>query len=81
VYLSHRYYDPNISSDQAAGLAEYWISETASQDPKVGGQIRIAKVYPGNGYKALADDEVFMLRKRNQKLNDKLRGFFKNGGR
>jgi hypothetical protein len=43
---------PDISSDQAAGLAEYLISETASQDQKVGGQIRIAKVFPGNGYKA-----------------------------
>jgi 20S proteasome alpha/beta subunit len=81
VYLSHRYYDPNISGDQAAGLAEYLISETASQDPKVGGQIRIAKVLPGSGYKALTDDEVSTLRKRNQKLNDRLRGFFKSGGR
>jgi hypothetical protein len=44
VYLSHRYYDPNISSDQAAGLAEYLISETASQDPKVGGPIRIVLI-------------------------------------
>jgi hypothetical protein len=81
VYLSHRYYDPNASSDQAAGLAEYLISETASQDPKVGGPIRIAKVFPDTGYKALTDDEVSMLRRRNQKLNDKLRGFFKSGGR
>jgi hypothetical protein len=47
IYLSHRYYDPNISSDKAAALAEYLISETASQDPKVGGPIKIAKVLPG----------------------------------
>ena len=40
IYLSHRYYDPNISSDKAAALAEYLISETASQDPKVGGPIK-----------------------------------------
>jgi hypothetical protein len=80
VYLSHRYYDPNISGDQAAGLAEYLMSETASQDPKVGGPVRIAKVCPVKGYKALTDDEVFMLRKRNQELNNKLREFFRNGG-
>ena len=40
VYLSHRYYDPAISCDNAAALAEYLISETASQDQKVGGPIR-----------------------------------------
>jgi hypothetical protein len=40
-------YLPNISSDKAAALAEYLISETASQDPKVGGPIKIAKVLPG----------------------------------
>jgi 20S proteasome alpha/beta subunit len=79
VYLSHRYYDPDISCDQAAGLAEYLISETASQDPKVGGPIRIAKVSPENGYEALTNDEVSRLRIRNQELNDKLRGFFKGG--
>lgn len=39
VYLSHRCYDPAISCDNAAALAEYLISETASQDPKVGGPI------------------------------------------
>jgi hypothetical protein len=61
-------------------LAEYLISETASQDPKVGGPVRIAKVCPVKGYKALTDDEVFMLRKRNQELNNKLREFFRNGG-
>jgi hypothetical protein len=75
VYLSHRYYDPNISADSAAALAEYLISETASQDPKVGGPIRIAKVTPA-GYQSLSDADVDLLRKRNQKLNAKLKRFF-----
>jgi hypothetical protein len=78
VYLSHRYYDPGISGDNAAALAEYLISETASQDPKVGGPIRIAKVTAG-GYQALTDDEVAALKKRNQRLNDKLKRFFTGG--
>ena len=80
VYLSHRYYDAAISSDNAAALAEYLIAETASQDPKVGGPIRIAKVLP-NSYQLLTDDQVSELKKRNQKLNDKLKRFFMTGAR
>jgi hypothetical protein len=79
VYLSHRYYDPSISGESAAALAEYLISETASQDPKVGGPIRIAKVTAA-GYQLLTDSEVAALKKRNQKLNDKLKRFFVGGG-
>jgi 20S proteasome alpha/beta subunit len=79
VYLSHRYYDPAMTADSAAALAEYLISETASQDPKVGGPIRIAKVLP-TGYHPLTDDEVSALKKRNSKLNAKLKRFFMGGG-
>jgi 20S proteasome alpha/beta subunit len=63
VYLSHRYYDPGISTDNATALAEYLISETASQDPKVGGPIRIAKV-SATGYQSLTDAQVEALHKR-----------------
>jgi hypothetical protein len=80
VYLSHRYYDPAMTADSAAALAEYLISETASQDPKVGGPIRIAKVLP-TGYHPLTDDEVSALKKRNARLNSKLKRFFMGGGR
>jgi hypothetical protein len=79
IYLSHRYYDPAMTSDSAAALAEYLISETASQDPKVGGPIRIAKVLP-TGYHPLTDEEVSALKKRNMKLNNKLKRFFMGGG-
>jgi 20S proteasome alpha/beta subunit len=79
VYLSHRYYDPAMTGESAAALAEYLISETASQDPKVGGPIRIAKVLP-SGYHPLSDNEVSALKKRNAKLNGKLKRFFMAGG-
>jgi 20S proteasome alpha/beta subunit len=79
IYLSHRYYDPSMNCESAAALAEYLITETASQDPKVGGPVRIAKVTP-NGYQPLTDTEVQALKKRNQKLNAKLKSFFRNGG-
>jgi 20S proteasome alpha/beta subunit len=79
IYLSHRYYDPAITLENAAALAEYLITETASQDPKVGGPVRIAKVTPA-GYQLLTDEEVTVLKKRNQRLNTKLKRFFRNGG-
>jgi 20S proteasome alpha/beta subunit len=79
IYLSHRYYDPGINMDSAAALAEYLITETASQDPKVGGPVRIAKVTAA-GYRPLTDSEVAALKKRNQRLNAKLKSFFRSGG-
>jgi len=75
VYLSHRYYDPAITPDGAAALAEYLISETASQDPKVGGPIKIAKVTSA-GYQPLTDAQIEALHKQNQRLNKRLKSFF-----
>lgn len=75
VYLSHRYYDPTITGNNAAALAEYLISETASQDPKVGGATRIAKVTAA-GYRELTDAAIKKLEIRNKSLNKKLKTFF-----
>ncbi len=41
VYLSHSYFDPSMTGQNAAALAEFLMRETASQDPKVGGPIHI----------------------------------------
>lgn len=79
IYLFHRYYDPTITLERARALAEYLISETASQDPKVGGPIHIAEVTP-DGYKKLTDDEVKKLNEANGSLNRNLRSFFLKGG-
>ncbi|MDO9333978.1 MAG: hypothetical protein Q7T57_05595 [Dehalococcoidales bacterium] len=75
VYLAHRYYDPSISIEQAKALAEYLIAETASQDPKVGGPIRIAEINV-TGYRELTTKEVEQIHSENEKLNQNLRKFF-----
>lgn len=75
IYLSHRYYDPAITGDKAAALAEYLISETASQDPKVGGPVRIARVTV-QGVQQLTAVEVANLQKKNGTLNKRLKRFF-----
>ncbi len=78
IYLSHRYYDPAMTADNAAALAAYLISETASQDPKVGGPIRMAKVTQ-SGYVELTVEDVNRLMVRNEGLNAHLKRFFLNG--
>lgn len=81
VYLVHRYYDPSISINKAKALAEYLINETASQDPKVGGPIRIATIDPVSGYKELPENEVKNITEDNAQLNLELRQFFMEGQR
>ncbi len=80
IYLVHRYYDKNISIPKATALAEYLITETASQDPKVGGKIDIATI-TSRGFRRLTENQVLAVHKRNEALNRKLRGFFATGGR
>lgn len=76
VYLVHRYYDPSISVEKAKALAEYLIRETASQDPKVGGPIRMAEITPIEGYRELAPDTIKGIHEANEELNERLRRFF-----
>jgi hypothetical protein len=78
VYLVNRYYDPTMPTAKAKALSEYLISETASQDPKVGGPIRIAEITP-TAYRALPVEEVNELHEENEALNQRLRDFFVSG--
>ncbi len=79
VYLVHRYYDPSIPLERAKALAEYLITETASQDPKVGGPIKMAQITPVEGYKELLETEMSEIHRANEKLNTQLREFFLEG--
>lgn len=79
VYLMHRYYNDHITLAKAQALAEYLIVETASQDPKVGGPIKVGIVKP-RGYEALTKSQVETIHKKNESLNRRLRKFFAPGG-
>jgi 20S proteasome alpha/beta subunit len=80
VYLVHRYYDPGISIEKAKALAEYLIIETASQDPKVGGPVKLAVITPDKGYAALERAEIEAIHRDNEALNKRLREFFLKAG-
>jgi 20S proteasome alpha/beta subunit len=80
IYLANRYYDPSISTERAKALAEYLISETASQETKVGGRIRMAIISPKDGYNELTEEDVKAISDENAALNKSLREFFLKGG-
>jgi 20S proteasome alpha/beta subunit len=76
VYLMHRLYDPKMTVANLARLAVYLISETATQDPKVGGPIRIATITKTEGYKELHAADVEDIKKKNAVQSERLKKFF-----
>ena len=61
---------------QLKALAAYVISETATQDPKVGGPIQMAEISAYKGFVEIADTEIREIIVRNEEQNKKLREFF-----
>ncbi len=76
TYLTHRLFDPSKPVRALANLAEYLISETASQDPKVGGPIKVALITAEGGYRDLSEEELEAIRTRNQEATKLLRDSF-----
>lgn len=79
IYLLNRLYSKDISLQSAVELSAYCISETATQDGKVGGAIQIAEITPKNGFKAYSKEEAAEIIEENKKQSQSLQGlFFKN---
>jgi len=77
TYLMHRFYDPSAKVASLAKLAAYMITETATQDPKVGGPVRMAIIHEQHGYRDLSGDEVSRIVEDNKRKIEKMRaGFF-----
>lgn len=76
IYLLNRLYSKDMPLDSAAELAAYCISETATQDGKVGGPIQIAKITPKEGFRALAQTQVDRIIKENTKQSQLLKRLF-----
>jgi 20S proteasome alpha/beta subunit len=75
-YLKHRLYDRAMSLDAGKALAAYLIAETATQDPKVGGRIKIATIAAAVGYTLLETEEVDLIVRDNEKQSAELRRWF-----
>ncbi len=80
TYLAHRLYDSNMKVEQLVPLAIHLISETATQDPKVGGPIRVAIIESGKNYREISESRIPQIVKRNETMNRKIREFFAGGG-
>lgn len=81
TYLAHRLYNPEMKRQQLVALAVYLISETATQDPKVGGPIRVAEISIERGYQEIEKPLIEEILSKNEEMNKKLREFFFGGER
>lgn len=80
VYLLHRLYNRQMLLENVSALGAYLITETATQDPKVGGPVIMATISPTTGYKELDREEINAIIAKNDGQNVKLREFFFKGG-
>lgn len=64
LYLLNRLYSRDLSLEIAKDLAAYCIEETASQDGKVGGPVRMAVVRHNQPTEIIGDDEIAELGRR-----------------
>lgn len=79
IYLMHRLYNPQMRLENIKNLAAYLIQETATQDPKVGGPIKMAEITLDNGFRELEAGVISEIIKKNDEQNVKLRKFFFSG--
>lgn len=79
IYLLNRLYSPDMTRQNLVSLAAYVISETATQDPKVGGPIRIAEMSPDTGYSEIGPEVIAEINARNDIQNKHLKEFFFGG--
>jgi hypothetical protein len=79
LYLLNRLYQDNSSVEQLKALAAYVITETASQDGKVGGPVQMAILTP-DGTSQLDEASVREITQNNESKNTALRdSFFTRG--
>ncbi len=75
LYLLNRLYQPNSNVEQLKALAAYVITETASQDGKVGGPVQMATISPA-GTLELTADEITKIITNNERKSASLKNSF-----
>lgn len=78
LYLLNRLYRRDLSLEIAKDLAAYCIEETASQDGKVGGPLRMAIVRRNQATEIVGDEEIAELGRRVSTHREALRNSFLN---
>ena len=80
LYLMNRIYHGDITLDHAVAIAHYVITETATQDGKVGGPVRMAVISPDSGYGEVPGANIEVLREKDRKVNEALAKLFRPPG-
>ena len=78
LYLLNRLYEPDRTVDELLPLAVYAVTETASQDGKVGGPVNVVTIRAVNGCEALSDEQVARVTEENRERAASLRSSFYN---
>jgi 20S proteasome alpha/beta subunit len=82
LYLLNRLYEPDRTVEELTSLAVYVITETASQDGKVGGPVNVITIVPGpNGCQLMTPTAVQKIQEENQLRAKALRDSFYNRGK
>lgn len=76
LYLLSRLYMQNLTVEKLLPLGAYNITETASQDGKVGGPVQLMKIVPNEGCVILKTEEINRILQDNNSRSDKLKLLF-----
>lgn len=77
LYLLNRLYEPDRTVEELTALAVYVITETASQDGKVGGPVKVITIESGEqGCQALENKAVDEIQRKNELRSRGLRDSF-----
>lgn len=76
LYLLNRIYRPEIKLERAIALAHYVVTETASQDGKVGGPVRMATIDSVTGYEPVEPRTLAQLAEEDRKVNEEIAKLF-----
>jgi len=76
LYLLNRLYKPNLSVDKLLPLGAYVITETASQDGKVGGPVQLMQILPEQGCVTLEEEGINKILQENKLRSEKLQDSF-----
>jgi 20S proteasome alpha/beta subunit len=80
LYLLNRLYEADRTINELTSLAVYVITETASQDGKVGGPVNVITIKPNDeGCQTLAPETVLNIQEANQSRSRALQNSFYQG--
>ena len=81
IYLLHRLFSPEMNVENATSLSAYVITETATQDGKVGGPLQLMCLEDGENVVEINSNDVDRIVEENNTRSKKLRElFFSDGG-